>query len=303
MKKKYQIASVAMIALTAASMSVPVVYAKTSTAVKNTTERMAGVHRGPFDETKMFEDQAFVLGISVDALKAKLATGKTFKDIIGELGLTEDQIKVKFEALRVKHQEELKALIQAEVASGKLTQAQADERIADIAKGPGEGRMMGFGKGRGPGMGMMGMGSSTAWGMKDDFRMLEDKASILGITVDDLKTRLDSGKTCEQIATDLGISADTLKTKMEVQRATRLAEMKAKIAQEVTDGKLTQAQADQMLERLTNPGKHGFGRGMGKGKSDRVERDGSRKSGVDSSNEFGGRHSRQNGFGSTSASQ
>lgn len=197
-------------------------------------------------------------------------------------------------------------MIQAEVTSGKLTQAEADERIADIAQGPkGEGRMMGFGEGRGPGMGMMGMGSSTNLGLKNDSRMLEDKAAILGITVDDLKTRLDAGKTVEQIATDLGISADTLKTKMEEQRAARLAEMKAKLVQEVTDGKITQAQADQMLERLTNPGKHGFGRGMGKGESgvDRVERDGSRKSGVGSSNEFGGRHSRQNGSDETSASQ
>jgi hypothetical protein len=144
--------------------------------------------------------------------------------------------------------------------------------------------MMGFGKG------MMG---------KIDTKFLEDQASMLGIKVDDLKTRLDAGKTIQDIAKDLGISDDALKAKMEAQRAVRLEEMKKKIQQDVQDGKLTQAQADQMLERLTNPIKHGFGRGMGLGQS-KVDR---RESGVGTPKGFGEFHDRQNDVDSTSTSQ
>lgn len=103
----------------------------------------------------------------------------------------------------------------------------------------------------------------------DNAKFLEEHAVMLGITADDLKARLASGKTIMEIAADLGISEETLQAKMKEVHAARQAEMKAamteKLAQAVADGKITQEQADKMLERLQNPdtNKHGFGFGGG----------------------------------------
>ncbi len=116
---------------------------------------------------------------------------------------------------------------------------------------------------------MMERGAGFHRGGFDNAKFLEEHAVMLGITADDLKTRLESGKTIKDIASDLGISEETLQAKMQEQRATRQAEMKAtmtaKLAQDVADGKITQERADKMLERLQNPNanKHGFGFGGG----------------------------------------
>jgi hypothetical protein len=289
MNKNAKFVSVGMIALATVAMAVPSVYAQTTSAVKSVTNRMAGIHRGPFDHAEMLEEQASILGITVDDLKARMEAGQSFKDIVEELGISEDVIKTKMEEQRAERLAEMTAKIQQDVTDGKITQEEADEKIANFQNGKG---FLGGERGEGRGMRM---------GQKDDAKMLEEQASILGITVDDLKARMEAGKSIEDIATDLGISSDTLKTKMEEARTARevtmKAEMTAKIQQEVTDGKITQEEADKMLERLANPDKHGFGRSMGRGESgvDRVERDGSRESGVDVSNKIGGRHSRQNG--------
>jgi uncharacterized protein (DUF433 family) len=254
MNKKLKIASVGMFALAAASMAIPSVYAQASTAVKTTTNKMAGVHRGPFDQTKMLEEQADVLGITVDDLQSRMDAGQSFQDIVKELGISEDAIRANMEAQRTERVAEMKVKIAQEVTDGKITQEQADKKIAEFESGKGGPR--GEGKGLGLGLGM---------GQIDDSKMLEEKATILGITVDDLKARLESGKSMKDIETDLGISQETMQAKMEENRTARETEMKVKIAQEVTDGKITQEQADEMLERLTNPSKQGFGRGMGKG--------------------------------------
>jgi hypothetical protein len=71
----------------------------------------------------------------------------------------------------------------------------------------------------------------------------------------------------KDIITASGISDSDFKTKME---ALRLAELKTKLAAEVTSGKLTQAQADQKLTDMQNhkgsEGKKGHHGGMMFGK-------------------------------------
>lgn len=109
------------------------------------------------------------------------------------------------------------------VNDGTLTQAQADRVAAtldssDALRGPG-----GHG-GRGPGL-------ATA-------------ATALGLSEADLRTALESGKTLAQVAQDRGVSVDTLV------KALVDAE-KARIAQQVTDGRIAQAQADERLADLT----------------------------------------------------
>lgn len=97
-------------------------------------------------------------------------------------------------------------------------------------------------------------------------------AKVLGMTSDELTTALKSGKTLEQVATDKGV--DIQKVKDAIQAA-HITEIRARIKQAVTDGKLTQANADWLLEGLDKgyigvPGGFGLGgphgeHGMGDG--------------------------------------
>jgi LysM repeat protein len=64
---------------------------------------------------------------------------------------------------------------------------------------------------------------------------------------------MQSGKKLEEIATTHNVTADQLKQFMDTQRQNMLNTMKQKLAQEVTDGKITQTQMDQMIQRMTNP--------------------------------------------------
>lgn len=72
---------------------------------------------------------------------------------------------------------------------------------------------------------------------------MDSMASILGITVDELRAEMESGKTLEEIVSAYGLTMDQVHEKM-------LELRKTEIAQAVADGKMTQEQADQMLERL-----------------------------------------------------
>lgn len=73
---------------------------------------------------------------------------------------------------------------------------------------------------------------------------LTTAATTLGMTETDLRTALQSGKSLAQVAQDKGVAVDKL-------IAALVAAEKTHIAQDVTDGKLTQAQADERLADLT----------------------------------------------------
>jgi len=85
----------------------------------------------------------------------------------------------------------------------------------------------------GPGFGHRGPGS------------LDAAAKYLGLTVTELHTQLESGKTLAQIAKDKGKTVDGLK-------AAITADTKAKLDAAVKAGNLTQAQADDILKRMTD---------------------------------------------------
>jgi hypothetical protein len=92
---------------------------------------------------------------------------------------------------------------------------------------------------------------------------LEAAAKALGMTTDELSTALQGGKTLEQIATEKGV--DFAKVQEAVQAA-HIVEMRDRIAQAVTDGTITQANADWLNEGLDKgyigvPGAFGFGFG------------------------------------------
>lgn len=70
--------------------------------------------------------------------------------------------------------------------------------------------------------------------------------SILGMTAEQFRAELQSGKSVKDIVTAKGLDFDTV---MKQVRDKHEADMKAKLAQQVKDGKITQAQADEMMKQ------------------------------------------------------
>jgi hypothetical protein len=85
-----------------------------------------------------------------------------------------------------------------------------------------------------------------------------------------LSTALQSGKTLEQVATDKGVDIQKVKDAIQAAHAT---EMRDRIQQALTDGTITQANADWLLEGLDKgyigvPGGFGLGGPHGPGFGD-----------------------------------
>jgi uncharacterized lipoprotein YajG len=109
------------------------------------------------------------------------------------------------------------------VKDGTITQAQADKVASTLDQKLPERRFGGHGMRIGAG--------------------LDEVASIIGITQDELRTQLRSGKTLAEIAKSKGISQDALVSKL-------VAAAKTRLAAEVKAGRLTQARADEITKNL-----------------------------------------------------
>lgn len=126
------------------------------------------------------------------------------------------------------------------VDDGTITQAQADKVIAALqAAGP----MGGIGGPMGGGMGDGGMGRDGGRGMGPGAR-LDTVATVLGITVDDVRTAVQKGTTIADLAKEHG------KTAQDVIDAL-VAEVKAHFDPEVASGEHTQAEADARIADAT----------------------------------------------------
>jgi len=176
--------------------------------------------------------------------------------LAGRLGLSVDQLKA---AMQQSHID----LINQAVTEGKLTQEQADRRIQAIQSGqfpgpmgPGGPGMRGQGQGQGPGMRgqgpRQGQGQGPGQGQRGPGMPGgprqggggQEVAAILGMTQQELRTEMQSGKSLAQVAEAKGVSRDTLKAKL-------LELHKTRIDAAVAAGKLTAEQAQQMTERAT----------------------------------------------------
>ena len=166
------------------------------------------------------------LGISESALGTDLASGKTLAQVADATsgksagGLIDALVAAE------------KAELAQAVKDGRLTQAQVDQITPSLVD-----RMTALANGklppRGPGMGH---------GPGDD---LQAAAEYLGVSVTDLVTQLRSGKTLAQVAgATNGKSAAGLVDAL-------VKHEQSELAQAVKDGKLTQAQADQISTNLT----------------------------------------------------
>jgi hypothetical protein len=200
---------------------------------------------------------AKALGISESDLTTALQGGKTVADVATEKGVDLSKVVDAIVA------EQTVALKQA-VSSGRITQAQADDRLAKLktnlptmlsTKLPT--RPQGFSP-RGGGMGPFGSPATIA--------------KALGISESDLSTALQSGKSIADVATEKGVDLSKVVDAI-------VAEQTEALKQAVSSGRITQAQADNMIAKLkTNlptmlsmkhgagdkgPGHHFGGRGAG----------------------------------------
>lgn len=140
---------------------------------------------------------------------------------------------------------------------------QGDRIVNPFEYGPG-GMMRGYGYRDGPG-GMMGRnynyygpggmmgGLGIERGVLHDY-LVSAFAKAVGLTVEQVDTRLSNGETFKQIAIAQG--------KTEADLPALAAQVgKDALNQAVADGVITQAQADSLLQRIENRG--GFGYGFG----------------------------------------
>jgi lipoate-protein ligase A len=203
------------------------------------------------------DELASLLGMTADELTEALKSGKSLAAIAGEKGVdVQKVIDLQVSAMS--------AELDARVADGKLTQAQADEvkaELVDKATKMVNGEL-GLKVG---GKGMMG-GKHLFMGQYDEL------ARLLGLTADELTEALKSGKSLAAIAGEKGVDVQKV---IDLQVSAMSAELDARVA----DGKLTQAQADEAKANLTDKitkmvngefvgkdGKGGMGMGMMGGK-------------------------------------
>lgn len=83
-------------------------------------------------------------------------------------------------------------------------------------------------------------------GIKSE-KSLEDKAEFFGLSVDELQSRLDEGKTFQDIIEEQGLDKDELLAEFKEQKKAR---MEAYLNELVEDGELTQEEADERLSQF-----------------------------------------------------
>lgn len=169
--------------------------------------------------------------------------------INGNIQALADELNISLEALQAAHIEAGTAFIQAEVASGELTQAQADEIIEDLDDA-----------------------GRTVWRNRRGIEVMQSDAfetylaEALGISIEDLQQARENvfmseiaqavtdGKLTQEQA-DLMIARKAIKSYLP--DAMKAAQTSA-INQALADGKITQAQADLLLSNLESHSFHGF---------------------------------------------
>jgi len=77
-------------------------------------------------QNEMFANQAQILGVSVDEIKAAWASGKSMSELMSEKGISEEQVQARMKEKRVA---QLKSYLAVLVEKGVITQAQADSRL------------------------------------------------------------------------------------------------------------------------------------------------------------------------------
>jgi polyhydroxyalkanoate synthesis regulator phasin len=167
---------------------------------------------------------AALLGGTAFAASSATSTdlGQAFIDKLAQnLGISSADLQTKIK-------ESGDATVDDAVTNGQLTQEQGDRLKQRFDSGAG---VFDFGR-------AFGMGPGCGLGMD-----LDTLASTLGLTTDQLQTQLRAGTSLTDIITNQGKTVDEVVTAL-------VAAQKTTLDQAVTDGKLTQAQEDQILNDL-----------------------------------------------------
>ena len=135
--------------------------------------------------------------------------------------------------------------------TGPDSQTEAANQVQDTGTSEDSDRVLRFGKG------VLGWVGSRSGGLGSTAE-LEAAAVVLGMTSDELKTQLQAGVILADLADEAGVNLQTLRDAVE---AARTEELKANITQAVTDGSMTQTEADWRLKGI----ELGYSSGLGKG--------------------------------------
>jgi polyhydroxyalkanoate synthesis regulator phasin len=145
------------------------------------------------------------------------------EELASQLGISVDDLNTALTNTDV-------ALIDQAVADGKLTQSEADKLKANIDD---DNNLFPF-----PGI-------RKHVEMRLKYGLIEESASVLGVDESVITDGLKDGKTLAEIANDNGMSTDDFKAKL-------LAEVKSDLDTKVSNGDITQTQADRIYDGLSN---------------------------------------------------
>lgn len=173
---------------------------------------------------------ADALGISVEELEAARAEGKTLADLADEYGVELDVVQAAMQAARDE-------VLRQAVTDGIITQEQADNILSRDGK---------FGP-----LGFRGDRSRLGHGLRGEHSTM---AGELGISVDELQAARAEGKTFTDLAEELGIDLEEIRANMKQAQSEALQ-------QAVELGRITQEQADEILNREGQWGSRGHIRG------------------------------------------
>jgi DNA-binding CsgD family transcriptional regulator/Trp operon repressor len=199
----------------------------TSATSSNVAQQAAGMRGGPQGQSKDVAAIASVLKLTEAELKTQVQSGKTLAQIATAQSVSvQSVINVLVAGMQ--------AHIAEELASGEITQAQADTKLAGVTAKATE-RVNNLPPARGEG---------SRGGSKGPGKSVAAIASVLKLTEAELKTQVQSGKTLAQIAAAQSVSVQSVIDVL-------VADMQAHIAEELASGEITQAQADTKLAGVT----------------------------------------------------
>jgi hypothetical protein len=183
---------------------------------------------GPLHAHGSLSAAATYLGLTADELRTQLEAGKTLAQVAEAKGKTVQGLEDAIVAAA-------KSELDADVAAGRLTSDQATAMLERLKANVGDlvNRTL-------PARGGPGDRHGPGFGFHDG---LDAAATYLGLTEDGLHTQLESGKTLAQVAQARGKSVQGLEDAI-------VADAKSHLDQAVTDGRLSSAQAAQILADL-----------------------------------------------------
>ncbi len=165
-----------------------------------------------------------VLGLTAEQIREQMENEKTIVEIAADQGFSEEELG---QAVKDAMAERIQGL----VADGSITQEQADIWLERMQDGH---------------WGIRFAGPRLRGDVAERFHNGQPSdllSEVLGLTAEQLKEQLQSGKTIVEIASEQGLSEEALR------QAVRDA-MVTRIQQKVDDGTLTREQADKILERM-----------------------------------------------------